>query len=168
MRGWLVPLSTPYFITMSPRSCLIRIYVYFLQLFCHLAVWSGSHFSFLGPGFLSGERSLPFDLEGTSGSNTLCFSEVPFQAWCKNVRQDQNVPACPFPFSLPVLNRLINAMNWFFLRTLCVCMHTYTCKHINTYTYICTCKCVDIYSTIVWNFSNGVKWLRGRIWMLSK
>lgn len=55
----------------SPRGCLIRIWVHFTGFLPSGCVVLGRHFTFPGPGSLSGEKSLPFDSEGTSGSYIL-------------------------------------------------------------------------------------------------
>lgn len=33
------------------------------------------------------------------------------------------------------------------------------------HTQMCTCVCLDTYSTVIWNFNNGIKYLRGKIWI---
>ena len=47
---------------MSPSYCLIRIYVCFHNASAICVVW-GNHFTFLGSGFLSGERRLQLILK---------------------------------------------------------------------------------------------------------
>lgn len=85
----------------SPRGCLIRIWVHFTAFLPSGCVVLGRHFTFPGPGSLSGEKSLPFDSEGTSLAPI--FSEAPFQVWGMIAKQDQNALPFPFSYSLPIL-----------------------------------------------------------------
>lgn len=123
----------------------------------------GSHFSFLGPGFPSGERGLPFDSEVTSGSNILWFSEAPFQAWSKNVNRIKMPQLSPFPS----IYLSCTKMNWTELifagkLHVCLCMHTHIHIYIHTDVYVYTC--VDMYSTVVWNFTFILSDLEAKFW----